>query len=113
MDACSTCYIVCVADIRTRIKEGPLFLDENSPQQELKQIIRDTSISTGYMLLEAEHLGIGACWIAWFMQNDIRPLLYIPEDKYVVGILTIGYTDEEPEQRPRKQLEEIVHYETW
>ncbi|WP_343348385.1 hypothetical protein [Terrisporobacter petrolearius] len=33
-------FIVCVADIRSRIKEDiDLSLNENSPQQELKQII--------------------------------------------------------------------------
>ncbi|SEP42914.1 nitroreductase family protein [Propionispora vibrioides] len=38
-------FIVCIADIRSRIKEEvELRLDENSPEEEVKQIIRDTSI---------------------------------------------------------------------
>lgn len=107
-------FIVCVADIRCRIEENVnLLLNENSPQEELKQIIRDTSISVGYMLLEAENLGLGACWVAWFTQDKIRPILNIPTDKYVVGIITIGYANETPKARPRKKFEEIIHYETW
>lgn len=107
-------FIVCVADIRCRIAENvDILIKEDSPQEELKQIIRDTSISISYMLLEANSLGLGTCWVGWFIQEEIRPILNIPSDKYVVGIITLGYADEAPEARPRKKLEEIVHYESW
>lgn len=107
-------FIVCVADIRSRIKaESKISLDENSPEEEVKQIIRDTSIATEHILLTAASLGLGSCWVAWFTQNAIRPVLNIPADKYVVGIITLGYADEQPAPRPRKKMEEIVHYEQW
>jgi nitroreductase len=107
-------FIVCVADIRSRIKEDvDISLNENSPQEELKQIIRDTSIAIEHIVLEASNLGLGTCWIAWFTQEKIRPILNIPADKYVVCILTLGYADELPQSRPRKKLEEIIHYESW
>ncbi|MBR0599959.1 nitroreductase family protein [Sinanaerobacter chloroacetimidivorans] len=107
-------FIVCVADIRCRMTEQTaVSLQEDSPQVELKQIIRDTSISMEHILLQAENLGLGACWVAWFTQEEIRPILNIPADKYVVGIITLGYADEAPKPRPRKKLEEIVHYESW
>lgn len=107
-------FIVCVADIRCRIAENvDILIKEDSPQEELKQIIRDTSISISYMLLEANSLGLGTCWVGWFIQEEIRPILNIPSDKYVVGIITLGYANEAPEARPRKKLEKIVHYESW
>lgn len=107
-------YIVCVADIRCRIEDSAgLALDENSPQDELKKIIRDTAVAAGYILLEANHLGLGACWVAWFTQNEIRHILNIPADKYVVGIITVGYADECPDARRRKALDEFTHYENW
>lgn len=107
-------FIVCVADIRCRIPEDvDISVDEHSSQEEVKQIIRDTAISMGYILLEAEHLGLATCWVAWFIQEEIRPILNIPRDKYVVGILTVGYANEVPKARPRKKLEDIVHYENW
>jgi nitroreductase len=107
-------HIACVADIRSRV-DGieQIELSENSPQHELKQIIRDTSIAVEHIVLEAENLGLGACWIAWFTQKDVRSVLNIPSDKYIVCILTIGYPDEKPSTRPRKKLEDITHYETW
>jgi nitroreductase len=64
-------FIVCVADVRCRIKEDiDVYLDDNSPQDEVKRIIRDTSISAGYMLLQANNLGLGACWVAGFPIRD-------------------------------------------
>ena len=48
-------HIVCVADIRARIGGNDVVsVDENSPQFELKQIIRDTAIAVDHMVLEAE-----------------------------------------------------------
>lgn len=107
-------FIVCIADIRSRRKEEvQLILDENSSEEEVKQIIRDTSIATEHILLTASSLGLGTCWVAWFTQNEIRPVLNIPPDKYVIGIITVGYADENPVARPRKKIEEILHYELW
>lgn len=107
-------FIVCIADICSRVKEeSKLVLDENSSEEEVKQIIRDTSIATEHILLTAASLGLGSCWVAWFTQNEIRPVLNIPSDKYVVGIITLGYAAEQPTPRPRKKIEEILHYEQW
>jgi nitroreductase len=106
--------IVCTADICARLQEGvgePL--EEDSPQFELKQSIRDTAIAAEHIVLEATELGLASCWVAWFVQDDIRPVLNIPSDKYVVCVITIGYTDEVPNPRPRKSIEQILHYEKW
>lgn len=107
-------HLVCVADIKARLpKSKDLYIDEYSKEFEVKQMIRDTSIAIEHMVLTATDLGLGTCWIAWFEQKDFRPVLNIPEDKYVVAVLTLGYPDEAPNPRPRKSLEEIVHYEQW
>lgn len=107
-------FIVCVADISCRIQDTKgIYLDENSPQHELKQIIRDTAIAIENLLLEAEHIGLSACWTAWFEQKDIRDILDIPNDKYVCGIVSIGYADERPNQRSRRMLKDMIHYEMW
>jgi nitroreductase len=107
-------FIVCVADIRSRINEDmEISLNENSPEPEVKQVIRDTSIAVEHLVLRAESLGLGTCWVAWFTQEDIRPILNIPTDKYVLSIITLGYPNESPRFRPRKKLEDIIHYESW
>lgn len=107
-------FIVCVADVRSRISQDtPVVVEENTPLPELKLIIRDTAIAIEHLLLEAENLNLASCWTAWFEQKDVRPVLGIPPDKYVCGIITLGYADETPKPRPRKPLEAIVRYEKW
>jgi len=107
-------YIVCVADIRCRIKgDVEVRVDEQNNRRELKAVIRDTSIAITHILLEAEHIGLASCWIAMFTQDDIRPILGIPEDKYVVGIVLIGHSDEERGPTPRRGIKSMVRYERW
>lgn len=107
-------FIVCVSDIRTRIEDvdSNSFL-EDSPQPELKLVIRDTAIAISYMLLEAQYLKLGTCWTAWYEQEEMRKALELPEYLYVSGVVTLGYADEKPQMRPRKSLDEIVRYEKW
>ncbi|HPH96398.1 MAG TPA: nitroreductase family protein [Anaerolineaceae bacterium] len=107
-------FIACVADLRARITdcEGTL-VDENSPEMDVKRVIRDTAIAAEHIVLQAEHLGLGTCWIGWFIQAEIKALLNIPQDKFVVTVLTVGYPAEHPSPRPRKTLEELVHHEGW
>ena len=107
-------FIVCVADICCRLEPKPdMYIDEESLEPEVKMIIRDTAITIEHILLEAEHLGLATCWTGWFDQKDMRPVLNIPNDKYVCGVITVGYADENPAQRPRRKMEDMVRYEKW
>ena len=107
-------FIVAVADISARVETKPgLYLDENSPDWELKRAIRDTAIATENILLEADAQGLGTCWVGFFVQSEIRPVLGIPNTRFVLGVIPIGYPAERPPARPRKPLSEIVRYEKW
>jgi nitroreductase len=114
-------FIVCVADMGVRFKEinqdtqDFVYSDisEDSPQEEVKLIIRDTTIAIDHLVLQAEAMGLGTCWVAWFNQKNIRPILNIDSDKYVIAVICVGYADEKPEPRPRKSLKDMVHYEVW
>ena len=100
-------FIVCVADIRARVNpDGDLYVDEESDLFELKRVIRDTAIATENILLDATNYGLGTCWVGWYTQKEMRPVLGIPEDKFVIGVITLGYPDESPEKQPRKKLKE-------
>ena len=103
-------FIVCIAEIDA---DQECYLDEYSPEEDLKRGIRDTAIASEHIVLEATSLGLGTCWVAWFTQKEIRSVLGLPSYTYVVGSLTVGYPDEKPMPRCRKTLQEIAHYETW
>lgn len=107
-------FIVAVADMAARSDADlPIFIDENSPYWELKRAIRDTAIATENIMLEADAQGLGTCWVGFFVQSEIRPVLGIPNTKFVLGVIPIGYPAEQPPARPRKALSEIVRYEKW
>lgn len=107
-------FVVCVADLGSRLQDTEgVCADEESSIEEVKQIIRDTAFSMDHMVLAAEEMGIGSCIVAWFRQQDIKPILNIPEDKYVVSVITLGYKGENPKPRPRKKIQEVLHYEQW
>jgi len=107
-------FIVCVADIRVATTDiGPLHINEETSGIAPKQIILDTAIAGENIVLAAESMGLGTCWVSWYVQDEIRPVLGIPSDKYVVAIITMGYPDQTPKPRPRRSLEEVIRYERW
>jgi len=73
----------------------------------------DIGIAGGHMTLAAAALGLGTCWIGDFYEDQVREILNIPDSVRVVELLTLGYPEEKPSARPRKDLSEIVYYEKW
>ena len=107
-------FIVCVADISCRIADSDsLLMDETESCHELKQIIRDTAVAIENILLQATYMGLASCWTGWYEQKEVKAILNIPSDKYVVGVVTLGYAAENPAPRKRKELNEIVCFEQW
>lgn len=70
----------------------------------------DLAIAFEHIVLEAQELGLGTCWIGAFQEEKVKDILEVPEDKKVVALLTIGVPSEAPPPRPRKPLSEIVCY---
>lgn len=71
----------------------------------------DLSIAMSYMILEAQELGLGTCWIGGFSENQVKEVLEIPENVRVVAMTPLGYPAEKPNAKWRKTLEEIVCYD--
>ena len=73
----------------------------------------DLSIALSFIILEATELELGTCWLGAFNETMVKKILNIPDEIRVVGIVTLGYANENPAPRPRKNEEEIVCYETY
>ena len=107
-------FIVCIADVPVRLKQPQeLVATDKSPEAAVKKAIRDTSIAGEHLVLQAEALGLATCWVAYFTQEELRPILNVPDDRYVLAVIPVGYADERPTASPRKPLSELVYYETW
>ena len=75
---------------------------------------RDVSIVITHMMLMAEELGLGACWIGRITPELVKKNLNIPENVKVVAVLSLGYHRED--DRPsklhtiRRSNEELVKF---
>ena len=64
-----------------------------------------------YILLALHAVGLGGVWIQTLRNiKEIQEILSIPEEKIPVAIIALGYPDESPKPKPRRPLEELVHY---
>jgi nitroreductase len=73
----------------------------------------DLSIAIDHMTLAATELGLGTCWIGAFYEDQVKVILSIPDRIRVVELLTLGYSEYQPQPTHRKRLSEIVCYEKW
>jgi len=71
----------------------------------------DIGIAGEHLVLEAEELGLGTCWIGWFNHRQTRKILRIPKKYKIVSLIAMGYYEGKPERpRPRKTLAEIAWF---
>lgn len=54
------------------------------------------------MLLAAVEQGLGTCWVGAFDEEKIKDICAIPDNIRPQAIITLGYADEEPLEKPWK-----------
>ncbi len=71
--------------------------------------IQDTAIATTYILLAAVDMGLGACWVGAFDEEQAAAVLRLPAVLRPVAIVPIGYPAKEGgAHTPRRGLDEVV-----
>jgi nitroreductase len=70
-------------------------------------------IAVAYMTLEAVNQGLGSCWAGAISPRDAHEVLNLPKSLFVHDFLLLGYPDEDPKPRPRKQFNDIVFWEKY
>jgi nitroreductase len=73
----------------------------------------DVTLAGANMMIMATDLGFGTCWIGAFDEPKVKEILEIPENIEVIGLITLGYPNENAEVPTRVELEKIVHWESW
>ncbi len=73
----------------------------------------DVSIALTHMMLRAEDLGLGTCWLGAFNEKKVKELLAVPAKVRIVALLTLGYSRYHPPSKSRKSLDEVVCYDRW
>jgi nitroreductase len=70
-------------------------------------------ISIAYMTLEAVNQGLGSCWAGAISTKDFHQVMNLPKNLFVHDLFLLGYPDEDPKPRPRKELNKIVFWEKY
>ncbi len=73
----------------------------------------DVGLAGAQIMLQATALGLGSCWVGGLDRLAIAAILKLPENVELVGLLTIGFSAEEPPPPVRKPLADLVHYEVY
>ncbi|MGE5391853.1 MAG: nitroreductase family protein [Deltaproteobacteria bacterium] len=73
----------------------------------------DGANATQNILLAAYALGYGSCWMGGFNEAAVKKVIKLPDGMRVVSLVPLGVADESPVGPPRRELNEIVRWETW
>jgi nitroreductase len=73
----------------------------------------DTALAVQNMVLMAHSLGLGTVHVGRFDAEKAAKILDLPENVAVVEMIPLGYADEVPEAKRRKELSEIVFYDKY
>jgi nitroreductase len=70
-------------------------------------------IAVAYMSLEAINQGLGSCWTGAISPKDAHEVLDLPKNLFVHDFFLLGYPDETPGPRPRKEFDKIIFWEKY
>ncbi len=82
---------------------------ENNRIYNLMMANWDALIALQNMVVAAESLGLGTCYVGNVLMMDIGELLGAPEHVFPAGLVCMGYPDSDPELSSRLPLDAVVH----
>lgn len=80
--------------------------------RDVKYSLIDIGIACEHLVLQAEELGLGTCWIGWFSEKGVKQALNLPRSTKINILISIGYPldPEYRRERRRKGLDEIRRF---
>lgn len=95
--------IVCCSDAKAYSKNIEGIDDANKIRA-----LRDLSIASAHIVLRSVELGLGTCYVGWRDEEKLKEILSIPRDYVLPYVITVGYANETPGPRPRKDMRDIL-----
>ena len=79
--------------------------------QNIQFHLLDIGIAGEHLVLQAEELGLGTCWMGWFDVRKARKFFKIPKKYKIIALMPVGYYEKKPSRkRKRKSMKEIVWF---
>jgi len=93
-------------DVEMGSREG---YDAEKTKDEVKGYLSlNVAIAIEHIVLRAVDLGLGTCWIGGFNQDRVRDIIGLADNLHIVMLLSVGYPDQFPPQRPRIPIDQLV-----
>ena len=73
----------------------------------------DAAIAMDHLVLAATDVGLGTCWVAAFDPAAAREVLGLPAGVEPVAFTPLGYAADQPREKQRKALSDLVRHEGW
>lgn len=82
--------------------------------QNVKYSLIDIGIACEHLVLQAEELGLGTCWLGWFSARGVRKALNLPRSTKIDIIISMGYPldPDYRKERKRRSLNDIRQFYT-
>ncbi|HEY55513.1 MAG TPA: NAD(P)H nitroreductase [Dehalococcoidia bacterium] len=80
-----------------------------------KYYLIDIGVACEHLVLEAEDLGLGTCWIGWFNERGVKSVLNIPQSKKIDILIALGYYDREKlgPEHGREPMDKIASFNSY
>lgn len=98
--------------IVTTFVRGQVGFSNGQPDNELgdKWGAYDLGLHDAYLVLAAADAGLDSLIMGLRDAEAFREILSIPEEEEIVSVIAVGYRDQEPSLRPRKELGEVAKF---
>ena len=97
--------LICIDKKRASARYGPVGAD--------RLAVQDSAVLIHNIRLKAAELGLRSCWLREFDREKIRSSFGLPKEVEPMGVLALGYSDQELEAHPALALREFVHHDHW
>ncbi len=75
--------------------------------------VQECAAAAENMILAAQDMGVGSCWISAFDEQEMKTTLGIPDNARPQIVLALGYPNEVTPRPPKERLETLVFLEQY
>ncbi len=75
----------------------------------------DIGIAGEHLVLQAEDLGLGTCWMGWFDEGAVKSILDVPEEKKIDVLIALGYYDRQTvsPEHDREPMDKVASFNSY
>jgi len=83
--------------------------------KDTRYYLLDIGIAGEHLVLQAQELGLGTCWIGWFNEKAVKSVLGIPNEKKIDVMIALGHHEKQKmESEPKRYpIEELVSFNSY